>query len=94
MHCPTQWSFAPADPLTFPNANHTMNTLATFTYRQQPVAQRFNDILRLAADTAAAIADNAWDEATPIDPDAARHWIRRLEEVKTSIVNAQAAARS
>jgi DNA modification methylase len=38
--------------------------------------------------------DNAWDEATPIDPDAARHWIRRLEEIKTSIVNAQHAARS
>jgi hypothetical protein len=67
--------------------------VATFTHRQQPVATRFNDILDLAADTAAAIADNAWDEATPIDPDAARHWIRRLEEVKTSIVNAQAAAR-
>ena len=71
-----------------------MNTLATFTYRQQPVAQRLNDTLRIAADTAAAIADNAWDEATPIDPDAARHWIRRLEEIKTSIANAQHAARS
>ena len=71
-----------------------MNTLTTFTYRQQPVAKRFNDILRLAEDTAAAIADNAWDEATPIDPDAARHWIRMLEEIKTSIFNAQHAARS
>jgi len=71
-----------------------MITLTSFTYRQQPVAARFNDILDMAASTAAAIADNAWDEATPIDPDAARHWIRRLEEAKTSIVNAQHAARS
>ena len=95
MHCPTQWSFAPADPLTFLNINNDMRTVTTtFTHRQQPVATRFNDILNLAADTAAAIADNAWDEATPIDPDAARHWVRRLEEVKTSIINAQHAARS
>ena len=79
--------------LTFPNANYDMNTIATFTHRQQPVADRFNDILDMAASTAAAIADNAWDEATPIDPDAARHWIRRLDEVRTSLVNAQAAAR-
>ena len=66
---------------------------ARFTHKQGPVAKRLEDLLELTASTAAAIADNAWDEATPIDPDAAMHWIRRLEEVKTSIHNAQAAAR-
>lgn len=64
---------------------------ARFTHKQKPVADRLDDLLELTASTAAAIADNAWDEATPIDPDTAMHWIRRLEEVKTSIHNAQAA---
>jgi hypothetical protein len=64
-----------------------------FTYRQQPVADQFEVHLDTLADLANAINDNAWDENTPLSADVARHWMRRLDEVRTSLFNAQAAAR-
>jgi hypothetical protein len=64
-----------------------------FTYRQQPVADKFDDHLAELASLAEAINDNAWDERTPLSADVARHWMRRLDQVRTSLFNAQAAAR-
>jgi hypothetical protein len=64
-----------------------------FTYRQQPVADKFEEQLTELASLAESINDNAWDESTPLSADVARHWMRRLDEVRTSLFNAQAAAR-
>ena len=64
-----------------------------FTLRQQPVAMRFDLQLNELASMAESINDNALEERTPLCSDVARHWMRRLDEVRTSIFNAQAAAR-
>jgi hypothetical protein len=61
--------------------------------RQQPVVAKFDSYLRELQSLANAINDNAIDEQTPLCADLVRHWLRRLDEIETSLFNAQAAVR-
>lgn len=60
--------------------------MSTLTHRQQPVAEQFEQQLEDLAATAAAIADNAFEDGEAFDSASAWKWIERLDKIKNSVL--------